>query len=299
MTRRLLIIAALATALFQSCGDGFKTSEDGFKTSEDGFKTSEDGLKYKIHTSKKIKVGDFVTLNMVYRTDSDSVLFDTYRIGETILFKVKEPSFKGDLMHGLTLLSESDSATFLINADSLFEKTIPFQRPAFIAAGSMLTFQIKIEKVQSKKQMEDEMQAEAAKKATVEKANINKYIADNKLTTVITASGVQYVITKKGTTKKASFGDTVMVQYTGRLLNGFKFDSSYPVGKPLEYPLGQVGMIKGWDEILQIMGKGAKATVIIPYAMAYGGREMGNGAIPAYSTLVFEMELVGIKKAKK
>ena len=90
-----------------------------------------------------------------------------------------------------------------------------------------------------------------------------------------------------------------MVQYTGRLLNGSKFDSSYPAGKPLEYPLGQVVMIKGWDEIIQIMGKGAKAIVIIPYAMAYGGREMGNGAIPAYSTLVFDMELVGIKKAKK
>jgi FKBP-type peptidyl-prolyl cis-trans isomerase len=47
------------------------------------------------------------------------------------------------------------------------------------------------------------------------------------------------------------------------------------------------------------MGNGAKATVIIPSALAYGASEMGNGAIPAYSTLVFEMELVGIKKAKK
>ncbi len=288
MTRRLLIIAALATALFQSCGDGFKTSEDG--------------LKYKIHTSnegEKIKVGDFVTLNMVYRTDSDSVLFDTYKIGQAVKLMVVEPSFKGDLMHGLTLLSEADSATFLINADSLFEKTFRFQRPAFIAAGSMLTFQVKIEKVQTKKQMEDEMQAEAAKKATEEKANINKYIGDNKLTTVITASGIQYVITKEGSTEKALVGDTVMVQYTGRLLNGFKFDSSYPAGKPLEFPVGQGVVIKGWDEILQIMSKGAKATVIIPSALAYGASEMGNGAIPAFSTLVFDMELVGIKKAKK
>ena len=147
--------------------------------------------------------------------------------------------------------------------------------------------------------MEDEMQAEAAKKATAEKVNISKYITDNKLTTVITASGLQYVITKEGTSENASIGDTVMVQYTGRLLNGFKFDSSYPAGKPLEFPVGQGVVIKGWDEILQIMGNGAKATVIIPSALAYGASEMGNGAIPAYSTLVFEMELVGIKKAKK
>jgi hypothetical protein len=101
MTKRLLIIAALATALFQSCGDGFKTSEDG--------------LKYKIHTTnqgEKIKAGDFVTLNMVYRTDSDSVLFDTYKIGQAVKLMVVEPSFKGDLMHGLTLLSESDSGIY-------------------------------------------------------------------------------------------------------------------------------------------------------------------------------------------
>ncbi len=288
MTRRLIILAALATALFQSCGDGFKTSDDG--------------LKYKIHTSnegEKIKVGDFVTMNMVYRTDSDSVLFDTYKIGQAVKLMVSAPTFKGDLMHGLTLLTEKDSATLLINADSLFVKTFQFQRPAFIAAGSMLTFQVKIEKVQSKEKMEEEMKAEAAKKAGEESANIAKYIADNKLVTTTTASGLQYVITKQGSDNKAAVGDTVVVHYTGRLLNGKKFDSSYDVNKPLEFPVGQGVVIKGWDEGLMIIGKGTKATFIVPSVIGYGGNDVGNGAIPAFSTLVFDVELVNIKKAKK
>lgn len=287
MTKRLLIAAAVAVSLFQACSDGFKTSNDG--------------LQYQIHTEnegEKIKVGDIVTLQMVYRTDSDSVLFDTYKMGQPLKLMVSEPTFKGDLMNGLQLLSEKDSATFLINADSLFEKTFNFPRPAFIRAGSYLTFNIKIEKVQSKAQLEEEMKVEAEKQAGLESVNIEKYVSDNKLSTTKTASGLQYVITKQGGNDKAVAGDTVVVHYTGKLLNGNKFDSSLDMGKPLEFPVGQGAVIKGWDEIFTTLTKGTKATVIIPSALGYGASAVGNGAIPSYSTLVFDVEFVNIKKAK-
>ena len=90
MTKRLLIAAAVAVTLFQACSDGFKTSDDG--------------LQYQIHSEnsgEKIKVGDVVTLQMVYRTDSDSVLFDTYKMGQPVKLMVTEPTFRGDLMSGL------------------------------------------------------------------------------------------------------------------------------------------------------------------------------------------------------
>jgi FKBP-type peptidyl-prolyl cis-trans isomerase len=211
---------------------------------------------------------------------------------------VTEPTFKGDLMSGLKMLTEKDSATFLVNADSLFEKTFNFPRPEFIRAGSYLTFTVKVDKVQSKEQLEKEMKAEAEKQSAIESVNIAKYIADNKLTTTKTASGLQYVITKQGGANKAVAGDTVVVHYTGKLLNGNKFDSSLDNGKPIEFPVGQGMVIKGWDEAFTTLTKGTKATVIIPSALGYGPSAVGNGAIPAFSTLVFDVEFVNIKKAK-
>lgn len=287
MTKRLLIAAAVAVSMFQACSDGFKTSDDG--------------LQYQIHTEndgERIKEGDIVTLQMVYRTDSDSVLFDTYKMGQPIKLMVSAPSFKGDLMSGLKLLTEKDSATFLINADSLFEKTFNFPRPAFIRAGSYLNFAIKVDKVQSKEEIDQEMKAETEKQAALESVNIEKYITDNKLNMTKTASGLQYVITKQGGSEKAAAGDTVVVHYTGKLLNGNKFDSSLDMGKPLEFPVGQSVVIKGWDEAFLLLSKGTKATVIVPSALGYGPSAVGNGAIPAFSTLIFDVELVNIKKAK-
>lgn len=285
--KKLLIAAAVFAAFLQACSDGLKTSDDG--------------LQYQIHTEndgERIKEGDFVTLQMVYRTDSDSVLFDTYKMGQPIKLMVGPNTFKGDLMSGLSLLTEGDSATFLINADSLFEKTFQFPRPEFIRAGSYLTFNVKVEKVQTKEQMEEEMKKESEKQSAVEDVNIEKYITDNKLNPTKTPSGLMYVISKEGTSEKAAAGDTVVVHYTGKLLNGNKFDSSLDVGKPIEFPIGKGMVIKGWDEALMLLGKGTKATLIIPSALGYGPNEVGNGAIPAYSTLVFDVELVNIKKAK-
>ena len=86
------------------------------------------------------------------------------------------------------------------------------------------------------------------------------------------------------------------VHYTGTLLDGTKFDSSLDRGEPTTFPLNQV--IPGWTEAIQLMTKGSKAKLIIPSALGYGPNDVGNGAIPAYSTLVFDVELVNIKKAK-
>lgn len=285
MTKRLLIAAAVAVSMFQACSDGFKTNEDG--------------LQYQIHTDNsgdRIKEGDIVTLQMVYRTDSDSVLFDTYKSGQAIKLMVGPQSFKGDLMSGLKMLTEKDSATFLINADSLFEKTFNFPRPAFIRAGSYLSFSVKVDKVQSKDQLEAEMKAETEKQSALESVNIEKYVTDKKLNPTKTASGLLYQVTKQGGSEKASVGDTVVVHYTGTFLDGNKFDSSKDSGKPLEFPVGKSVVIKGWDEAFLTITKGTKAIVICPSSLGYG--PSANGPIPAFSTLVFDVELVNIKKAK-
>ncbi len=111
---------------------------------------------------------------------------------------------------------------------------------------------------------------------------------------MITNSGLEYVETKAGTGAQAKAGDTVRVHYTGKLTNGKKFDSSVDRGDPLEFKLGVGRVIKGWDEGIALMKVGGTATLTIPPQLAYGERGAG-GVIPANATLIFDVELVGIK----
>jgi peptidylprolyl isomerase len=113
---------------------------------------------------------------------------------------------------------------------------------------------------------------------------------------IITPSGLHYIDVKVGTGPTPQPGQTVRVHYTGTLMNGTKFDSSYdhPDKQPIEFPLGQHAVIAGWDEGIASMKVGGKRKLIIPPALAYGDRAMGSD-IPANSTLNFDVELVGVQ----
>lgn len=98
-----------------------------------------------------------------------------------------------------------------------------------------------------------------------------------------------------GTGAEAKAGNTVTVNYSGTLLDGKKFDSSYDRGVPFSFHLGAGEVIKGWDLGVAGMKAGGKRKLVIPPDLAYGSAEIGNGLIPANSTLVFEVELLDAK----
>ncbi|HJD77210.1 peptidylprolyl isomerase [Bacteroides reticulotermitis] len=103
--------------------------------------------------------------------------------------------------------------------------------------------------------------------------------------------GIYYKVLEKGTsTQKPGARSIVTVHYKGSLINGRVFDNSYQRGYPEAFRLTEV--IEGWQLALQQMRVGDKWVVYIPYTMGYGGRS--SGPIPAFSTLVFEVELLGI-----
>ena len=108
----------------------------------------------------------------------------------------------------------------------------------------------------------------------------------------VTPDGLQIYIQQEGTGTAAKTGDTVTVNYTGRLVNGTVFDSSE--GKPpFSFTLGVGQVIPGWDEGLQGMKVGGKRQLVIPPDLAYGSSSVGS--IPANSTLIFDVELVDVK----
>jgi FKBP-type peptidyl-prolyl cis-trans isomerase len=112
---------------------------------------------------------------------------------------------------------------------------------------------------------------------------------------ITTKSGLKYVEQKIGDGKEAKAGNNVSVHYTGTLANGKKFDSSRDRNKPFSFDLGNGDVIKGWDEGVAGMKEGGKRKLIIPPELGYGARDVGNGLIPANSTLIFEVELLKVK----
>jgi peptidylprolyl isomerase len=113
-----------------------------------------------------------------------------------------------------------------------------------------------------------------------------------------TPSGLQYEDTKEGTGASPKTGQTCVMHYTGWLwensAKGKKFDSSVDRGQPFEFQIGRGMVIKGWDEGVATMKIGGKRTLLIPALLGYGARGAG-GAIPPNATLLFEVELLGVK----
>ena len=107
-------------------------------------------------------------------------------------------------------------------------------------------------------------------------------------------SGLRYLEHIAGAGEITKVGNTISVHYSGFLANGTKFDSSHDRGQPFSFTLGEYRVIKGWEEGLLNMKKGAKRTLIIPPALGYGEKGAG-GVIPPNATLMFEVELVDFK----
>ncbi|OKS88400.1 FKBP-type peptidyl-prolyl cis-trans isomerase [Mucilaginibacter polytrichastri] len=293
----------------------FAVAAIGLASCNGGFKQGDGGLLYNIvddKTTPVIKGGDFISANIITKTDGDSVLYSSYDAGKPVAFPMpaKLP-YKGDVYSALLMMSEGDSAVIKINADSLFKKNLP-KPPGF--KGKYIIYEVKINKVIQKGTLTDQLFAakiddyfkgEAAKVKGLEAGKISKYIADNKLNVTKTDSGLYYQITTPGTGAVPNKGDTVVVNYTGRFLNGKVFDTSNketaqkakifnPMQpyQPIHIPVGVGGVIAGWDQGLQLLNKGAKATFVIPSKLAYG--ERGMQAIGPYTPLTFEVEIINI-----
>lgn len=297
------------------------------KSDHPGYEKSESGLYYKFYTQDEKGVkpveGDVVKLVMLYKNDKDSVLFDTKdpkvnRSGDaSIEFPLAKSSFKGSFEEALAMMSVGDSASFLVNADSVYLKTFMVKDlPPYITKGSMLTFEVTLKKITAKDDVEKERakQAEEQKgimeqKKAEETGILEKYLADNKITVKPTASGLYYIETNKGSGPKPTKGSMVKVHYTGRLLDGTVFDTSDKETakkanlfddrrpyEPIEFAVGEGQVIQGWDEGIMLMSKGSKGKFIIPSALGYGAQ--GGGPIPPYAPLEFEVELVSFGPAQ-
>lgn len=144
--------------------------------------------------------------------------------------------------------------------------------------------------VENVKKSDDDMKI---KLSTKDMTPNEAFLVENMLKTgvVTTKSGLQYKVVTEGKGAKPIASDSVKVHYRGTLIDGTEFDSSYKRNEPISFPLS--GVIKGWTEGLQLMTVGSKYMLYIPAELAYGKKAVG-GVIAPNSTLIFEVELLGI-----
>jgi len=305
---RIITLSALAATCLLACNN----------SKYEGYRVSDSGLHYKFfkqnEKGKKPRIGDVLMMEMIYTNEKDSVLFDSRKQKQAIMVPLEQPSHKGGIEEGFAMLSEGDSASFIVSADSLFLRTFKAPKlPPFIIAGTGIKFFLKLNAVRTKEDIEKErekMNAERAAKLDVlkkeEAGKLEAYLKEKGIKTKPLPSGLIYIETKAGSGPVPKDSSNIKVNYVGRLIDGTLFDTNnekiakaenkYQEGRPYEpfsFQLGVTPLIPGWTEGMRQMKAGGKATLIIPSSIGYG--EADQGIIPPYSTLIFEIEMLEIK----
>ncbi len=222
-------------------------------------------------------------------------MFDSRTLPQAMVLPITEHTFNGDVYDALTIMSIGDSATFIMNSDSVFKKLFRMNMlPPELDSIDNLYFSLKLNKIESEEEVKAAQEIEMKRLQENETAVRDEYLAANYPNAKPTASGLYFISEKKGKGSTPESGQKVKVHYKGMFLDGTVFDSSIERGDPIEFPIGQGQVIRGWDEGIGMMKKGGKAVLVIPSDIAYGPN--GRGSIPPFSTLVFEVELVDIVK---
>jgi FKBP-type peptidyl-prolyl cis-trans isomerase FkpA len=277
----------------------------------DDYKQTNSGLSYKHHlkneNERNAKIGDYISVDMVYKTETDSVLFDSRVTGQPMVLKIVESDYEGDIFEGFAMMSVGDSSSFMVDAEAFFSKNVKIDLPEFIQKGSKIKFDVKLLNIQSADDIQKEQEARMSKYVEDEQNMLAAYLQENNISQAPTPSGMYLLESLKGKGKKAERGKMVKVNYTGRLLDGTIFDTSIEAEAknaglynpqrqygPLDFELGAGQVIRGWEEGIGYMNVGGKATLIIPSSLAYGPSGAG-GIIAPYSTLIFDVELVDVK----
>jgi len=120
----------------------------------------------------------------------------------------------------------------------------------------------------------------------------NAYLQANNITIEPNMSGLYYIEVSEGLGRKPELGEIVTIDYIGKLLNGVEFYNTYEKGKPITFILGKNQVPRGMEEGVSLTNEGGKAILIVPSNIGFGSQDVGS--VPAFSTVVFEIELIDI-----
>lgn len=286
---------ACATLLFISGASIAQNNKTEKKATavETAFKKTANNLEYLFLKdqagTKFIQDGSIVKMHIRTKI-ADSAMFDSYKMNNNE--PIEQPltkQFLGAFMEGFALLTAGDSAILRLPIDTAFKGS---PMPPFAKSGDKVSYEVKIISVKTKAEADAEKEKASNVQNGIDDKLLKEYIKTKNLKTAKTASGIYYVIDKKGNGKHATAADKVKVHYKGYKLDGSTFDSSYDRGQPIEFPLS--GVIKGWTEGIPLFEEGGKGTLLIPSSLAYGQNAPPGSTIKANEVLLFDVELIKI-----
>lgn len=296
LKKRSLYILFVATVL-SSCWNN---------SSYKGYTETNSGLFYKLQSIGEGKIkpnpGDYLQLNITYKTEKDSVFFDTYSLNETgrVILPFKHSSFVGSFEEGLMNMNSGDSVSFVVNADSLFEKFFKAPLPLFLKSGSNVKMDVKLHTILSEKAYREELKKyqELIDDRDIEEQRKFELFLDTSRTQFFPLeNGMYHLPVKQGTGAFPEEGDVVKIQYKGFFLNGKQFESTYDRAQPLEFTIGEQGqVIKGIETAISLMNEGSKTKFIIPSQLAFGESGSSTNIVPPYTTVIYEIELLNLTK---
>lgn len=268
-----------------------------------GFTQLEGGLEYKITKEGDgeitPKTGDYIELFIKLKVD-DSLIFDTRQAMESdkpAPMRLARSSFKGDLVNVLARMHEGDEAIARISIDSMVKAGVPSAPWMRLNENQKMVYEVIMVTVTPAAIKAEEEKAAAEKQKDIDDQLIKDYLAEKGIKAEKTATGLYYIIERKGSGDNARQGQKVYVNYTGMLMDGTVFDSNvdpqFNHVEPFSFALGRGSVIRGWDEGIGLLNKGAKGKLFIPSGLAYGAR--ANGKIPANAVLIFDVELVNVE----
>ena len=287
--RHLHIIPIVLIFIFSSC--------DQFVS--EGYKKLPSGVYFMLHKFGEDRVtpeeGDLITLNFSYSTADDSAFFNGSK-----KIRLEDPGFSGSVYECLLRLKTGDSATFIFNTNDFFIKNLRIAVPEYLKNHKNIKLNILFSDLQrSKDFLTEKMQfLEWTSKLKEEGIiDITRFLEEERISITPTPSGLYFILIKVGKGQTPAKGDIVRINYEGRFLNGKFFDSTNNSEEPLEFVFGAEFMvIKGMEEAIGMMHAGDKAMIILPSDLAFGSSGAGDGIIPPYATLIYEIELLSVKK---
>lgn len=268
------------------------------------FTKTNNGLYYKLvdigDSDKKPKAGDYITAQIIIKSEKDSILYDTRTIGldGAVTFILAEPEHEKDYREGFQYLSEGDSAVFLTDAYALYMKRNKAMVPKGMKMESIITVHVRILKIRTPEEHSKDIldKNEKSEKAEFEEKKIlDKYITDSSVSALLIGNGMYYIKLRDGKGVTPDSGSIALLNYRGNFLNGRCFDFFYE-SQPFEWMVGQEEqLIKGLEMGVHRMHEGEKAKFIIPSHLAYGSTGSANGIVPPFTTVIYEVELLKVQ----
>lgn len=257
-----------------------------------GFKKTDSGLYYKIEKvgddTAKPRQGSYVFVD--YRltgiaNGKDTIILDSKAMGQPpVRIQIPVSDYPGDIYEGMKMMTKDDSATFIVNVDSLFQRTFrQNQRPPFLDSNSVVKFFVRLAEIQNPEDLKNQ-----------EGQKLTEYIKGNNITVAARPSGIFYIEKTAGNGPKIDSGSYVKLHFSVSMLDGKEIFSSKSQPEPFTFVYGQKFETKGFEEAVGLMTKGSVATVVVPSAMAFG--ENGKGSfIPPYATVVYNIEIIDVQ----